>query len=109
MSIDLLQFAEVYRLTCVHDVEGQQREPTRDFRGWYVFAAGAVRTVGWTVQPYATCNNPWHAEVNIAGDDEQSDEFLQRCQKMALSAQWRPRPLLEADEEFLEQAADSLL
>ena len=109
MSIDLLQCAEVYRLTCVHDVEGQQREPTRDFRGWYVFAAGAVRTVGWTVQPYATCNNPWHAEVNIAGDDEQSDEFLQRCQKMALSAQWRPRPLLEADEEFLEQAADSLL
>ena len=108
MSVDLLRRADVQQLSLLHDTEAQSRVPPRIFHGWYVFSAATVRSVGWNVTPAKTDVNPWHAEVILSSSVDEEDAFIEHCEKIAASASWKVRPMSRSDEEFLEQAADSL-
>ena len=89
MSVDRLDDADYQRLTQIHTNEGQYRNPSRTFHGWYTFPASNVLSMGWEVQSDPTPTNPWHAEVDC-GSLEDNDAHRQRCVDLASQACWEP-------------------
>jgi hypothetical protein len=108
MSVDRLGEADIQGLAGLHDLEGQGRNPPKNFHGWYVFLANIVRSVGWQVKPQGTKDNEWHAEVSLPSGMDDKDAFKQHCQRLATNSNWKPRPMNPSDEEFLDRIADKL-
>ena len=106
MSVDRLSWADIHRLNVLHAEEGSRRQPPRTFQGWYEFRANKVRSVGWEVSPDETDENPWHAKIVPLDSMDEADAFTQQCEKIAAAASWRPRPMLPAIEEFLEEVSE---
>ena len=97
MSVDMLDNADLHRLTALHDQEGRNRLPSRGFHGWYVFVADSARSVGWDVHSRPTAENPWHAEVLRPVPEEDKDDFLENCNLIASYSNWLPRAAIPAD------------
>ena len=109
MSVDRLDYADIGRLCSIHDHEAASRRSINTFYGWYVFAAGLVRSCGMCVKYSRTRKNPWHSLVCLTGDGNEEDDALQSYfNALASETEWFPRPISPSLQRDVEEASAGL-
>lgn len=94
MSVDRLDYASLSygislkQLSQVHILAGQNRNPPRNFYGWYEFEAKVIRiTSSLCIKYKYQSNNLTHSEVMKVG--ALSDEDLKtECDRLASASSW---------------------